>query len=214
MNARFFAVCAVTLGLLASSVGFAADYNPRKLKKWPADDQMLARIFDSWMTQPEMDIFVGLESTEERQKFLEEVGYWHLWAEIKDEMRPLVVKGDVVVGMNQDEVYMCWDKPARIRKDFKKEAYIDVLNYEFERDRKGREFLLKEDSQTSYKNEIFTRYVYMHNGKVFSVVDAGDEESVLDELPVEDAPEPTPRPEPEPEPAVDADSAPEADASE
>ena len=199
MNVRIAVVCAVTLGFLTSSVAFAADYNPRKIKKWPDEDKILARVFDSWMSQEEMDIFVGLESTEDRQGFLKEAGYWHLWEDMEDEMRPNVIAGEVVRGMNKDEVFMCWDKPAKIRKDFKKDAYIDVLNYEFERDRKGKEFLLRADSQTSYKNEIFTRYVYMHNGKVFSIVDAGQEESVLDELPVEDAPEPTPEPEEVPE---------------
>ncbi|MCP4873183.1 MAG: hypothetical protein GY898_31195 [Proteobacteria bacterium] len=216
MNARIAAVCAVTLGLLLSSVAFGADYNPRKIKKWPDADKMLARVFDSWMTQEEMDIFLGLESTEEREGFLKEAGYWHLWEDIEDEMRPNVIAGEVVRGMNKDEVFMCWDKPAKIRKDFKKEAYIDVLNYEFERDRKGKEFLLKDNSQTAYKNEIFTRYVYMHNGLVFSIVNAGEEENVMDELPVEDAPEPTPEPEPEPEPeegAEDSES-PADDASE
>ncbi len=102
----------------------------------------------------------------------------------------LVIEGEVVPGMNKDEVFMCWDKPKKIRKDFKRDAYVDVLNYEFERDRKGREFLLRPDSQTSYKNEVFTRFVYMHNGLVFSIVEEGQEENVMDDLPVEDKPEP------------------------
>ncbi|MEE2830579.1 MAG: hypothetical protein VX498_15430, partial [Myxococcota bacterium] len=91
-------------------------------------------------------------------------------------------------------------------KDFRREAYVDVLNYEFERDRKGKEFVLRPDSQTSYKNEVFTRFVYMYNGAVFAIVDEGYEEDVMDELPVEDKPEITPAP--EPEPASEAEAAP------
>ncbi len=103
---------------------------------------------------------------------------------------------------------MAWDKPAKIRKDFKKEAYINVLNYEFERDRKGKEFRLVPDSQTSYKNEVFTRFVYMYNDAVFRIVDEGDEENVMDDLPVDDKPQPTPMPEPEPAEQTEGDEAP------
>ena len=200
MAARLLIACLVAGSMLAASVATAATYNPRKIKKWPDEDKVLARVFDSWMSQEEMDIFITLESTADRHAFLKEAGYWKMWESIEDEMRPNVIAGEVVKGMNKDEVFMCWDKPKKIRKDFKREAYIDVLNYEFERDRKGNEFMLRPDSQTAYKNEIFTRYVYMHNGLVFSIVNAGEEENVMDELPVEDAPEPPEPPEDEPDP--------------
>ena len=188
--------------MLWVSVASAALYNPRKVKKWPEMDKVWIRSFDAFMSDEELDIFQGLRTTEERKSFLKEAGYWKMWEEIdEDEMLEHVIAGEVVPGMSKDEVIYCWDKPAKIRKDFKRDAYVDVLNFEFEIDRKGNEFLLRPDSQTAYKNEIRTKFVYMYNGSVFSIVWEGEEEEVLDDLPVEDSPEPTPAPEPEPEPS-------------
>ena len=182
-----------------AGVAQAATYNPKKIKKWPDEDKVLARAFSAWMSQEEMDVFIGLESSKERQGFLDKAGYWQLWKEIDNgkkpeepKMMPHVIAGDVVRGMTKNEVFMCWGKPTKIRKDFKKKAYVDVLNYSFERDRKGNEFLSPENSQTAYKNEIFTKFVYMYNGYVFSIVNEGEEENVMDELPIaESEAEPT-----------------------
>ncbi len=163
--------------------------NLRKIKKWPAEDQAWARSFDSWMSEEEIKLLVKMKTTEERQKFLTDLGYWKMWEDIEDEIKPHIIEGKVIEGMNQDEVYMCWDKPKKIRKDFRKSAYVNVLNYEFEIDRKGREFLLRPDSQTAYKNEVVTKFVYMYNERVFAIVYEGQEESAMEALPGEDAPD-------------------------
>jgi hypothetical protein len=168
--------------MLVPSLAAAASYSPKKVKKWPELDRAWARSFDVWMTAEEIEIFQKLATTPERQQFLEGTGYMKMWESIPEEMLPSVIEGKVLPGMTQDQVYMVWDKPLKIRKDFKKDAYVDVLHYDFEVDPKGREFLYLETSQTAYKNEILTRYVFMHNGKVFRVVKAGEEEGVLDDL--------------------------------
>ncbi|MCO4768540.1 MAG: hypothetical protein KDA24_00810 [Deltaproteobacteria bacterium] len=179
---RWLSPLILLLCMAVATPALAGQVNMKKLKKWPDSDKVLARSFDVWMTDDEVKVFEKLTSTEERQQFLEQAGYWQMWKGIEDEMMPLVVKGDVVKGMNQDEVYMCWDKPVKIRKDFKKDAYVDILYYTFEIDRKGNEFLLVEGSPTAYKNDEVTYYVYMDNGTVFAVVEAGQEEGVLDDL--------------------------------
>lgn len=191
---RLLALLAALFAFLLVGVAHAATYNPKKIKKWPDDDKVWARAFSAWMSQEEMDVFVGLETSKERQDFLDKAGYWQLWKEIdigkKDEepkMMPHVMDGEVVRGMTKNEVFMCWGKPRKIRKDFKKSAYVDVLNFSFERDRKGNEFLSAPDSKTAYKNELFTRFVYMYNGYVFSIVNEGEEENVMDELPIDES---------------------------
>ena len=203
---RIIAILTAACIFGSAALASAATVNLRKLKRWPAEDQAWARALDSWMSQDEANIFVKLKTTDERKDFLHETGYWRIWDEIEEEMLPHVIAGEVVKGMTKDEVFMTWDKPKKIRKDFRRNAYVDVFNYEFERDRKGKEFVLRPDSQTSYKNEVFTRFVYMHNGLVFAIVDEGYEEDVMDELPVADKPEVTPAPEPEPASEADADT--------
>ncbi len=193
----------LTITLIALTLAFpalAGQVNLRKIKKWPELDRAWARSFDAWMSDEELSVFIKIKTTEERQDFLKKAGYWKKWDKIEDEMLPNVLKGEVVRGMNKDEVFMCWDKPEKIRKDFRRDAYVDVMNYRFEIDRKGREFLSPKDSKTAYKNEVITRFVYMHNGKVFSIVDEGEEENAMDELPIKEAPKPTPEPEPVPAP--------------
>ena len=198
MNNRAMVSFLMLIAFLAtSSLAFAGTFNLKKIKRWPDADKSWAIAMDAWMTAEELDIFVKLKTTEERQSFLKDAGYWRIWKEVRDDYRDAVIAQNVVKGMNKNEVFMAWDKPKKIRKDFRRDAYVDVLNYEFERDRKGREFVLRPDSQTAYKNENFIRFVYMHNGEVFAIVDEGYEEDVMDELPVEDKPEVTPAPEAE-----------------
>jgi hypothetical protein len=183
------ALCILIAFTASSSLAFAGTFKLKKIKRWPAEDKSWALALDAWMTTEELDILIKLKTTEERQSFLKEAGYWRLWEEVRDEYREAVLSQTVIKGMNKNEVFMAWDKPRKIRKDFRRDAYVDVLNYEFERDRKGKEFVLRPDSQTAYKNENFIRFVYMFNGEVFAIVDEGYEEDVMDELPVEDKPE-------------------------
>jgi hypothetical protein len=189
------------LVLALSSPALAGQVNMKKIKKWPALDQAWARSFDAWMSKEELAVFIKLKSTDERKDFLEKAGYWKIWDRIEDEMLPYVLKGEVIKGMTKDEVFMCWDKPEKIRKDFRRDAYVDVMNYRFEIDRKGREFLSPPDSKTAYKNESITRFVYMYNGRVFSIVYEGEEEDAMDDLPIKAKPEP---PAEEPAPAEPA----------
>jgi len=179
---RWLTPLLLLLCVSVATPAFAGRVNMKKLKKWPDEDKVWARAFDVWMTDDEVKVFEKLTSTEERKSFLEQAGYWQMWEDIDDEMMPNVMKGEVVKGMNQDEVYMCWDKPVKIRKDFKKDAYVDILYYKFEIDRKGNEFLLVEGSPTAYKNDEITYYVYMDNGSVFTVVEEGQTAKVLDDL--------------------------------
>jgi len=200
----------VTLLVLAlGSPAIAGQVNMKKIKKWPELDQAWARSMDAWMSDEELTIFTRLKSTDERKDFLERAGYWKIWDKIEDEMLPYVIKGEVIKGMTKDEVFMCWDKPEKIRKDFRRDAYVDVMNYKFEIDRKGREFLSPKDSKTAYKNESITRFVYMYNGKVFSIVYEGEEEDAMDELPIKAQPEP-PADEPPAEEPPAAEAAPPA----
>jgi len=204
-------VAVVLLALAVAMPALAGQVNMRKIKKWPALDQAWARSFDAWMSDEELDVFIKIRSTDERRDFLTQAGYFKKWKKIDEEMLPHVIKGEVVKGMNKDEVYMCWDKPEKIRKDFRRDAYVNVLNYAFERDKKGREFVMRPDSQTAYKNENFIRFVYMFNGEVFAIVDEGDEENVMEELPGQDPPEETtPAPAPE-ESATEGEDTPQAD---
>lgn len=179
---RWLSPLIILLCLSIATPALAGRVNMKKLKKWPDLDRILARSFDVWMTDDEISVFQKLGSSEERQQFLEQAGYWQMWADVNDDVMPAVMEGKVIKGMRQDEVYMSWDKPVKIRKDFKKEAYVDILHYAFEIDRKGNEFLLVENSPTAYRNDEVIYYVYMDNGYVFAVVEAGQEEGVIDDL--------------------------------
>ena len=158
----------------------------RKMRKWAPAEKTLVIAYDAWMSSEELNIVLGLMTGDERMDFMAKLGWVEKWKnDLKDldDIRAAIEAQEVIVGMNQDQVFMAWDKPAKIRKDFKKEAYINVLNYEFERDRKGKEFRLVPDSQTAYKNEVFLKFVYMYNDRVFRIVNEGEEEDVMDELP-------------------------------
>lgn len=180
------AICAAFF--LPAMTAEAALVNERKIKRWSDDDKQVVRALDVWMTDEEMGIFLKLKTTEERTEFLTETGYLKRWTELNEAKDPsslnAIKKGEVIEGMTKDEVFMAWDKPMKIRDEFKREAYVKVLWYEFEIDRKGREFLVRPDSETAYKNEILTRHVYLFNNKVHAVVEEGSEEAsgVVDQI--------------------------------
>ena len=172
----------------------AALVNERKIKRWPDEDKEKVRALDVWMTDEEMGIFLKLKTSEERNEFLTETGYMKRWKELledkeKGDVVDAIKKGEVIKGMTKDQVFMAWDKPMKIRDEFKREAYVKVLWYEFEIDRKGREFLVRPDSETAYRNEIITRHVYLFNDKVHAVVEAGAESSndIVDQILAEEA---------------------------
>jgi len=203
MIARF----ALLAALLLPAAAFSAEpVNLKKIKKWPALEQTLVKAFDSYMSQEELDLLVKMKTSDERLEFIKKLGYMDIWeGEVSDEAKPRIAAAEVVEGMTVDEVKMAWDLPKKIRKDFRKDAYVDVMNYEFEVDRKGREFLLRPDSQTAYKNDVFVKLVYIYNGTVFRVVESGSEENVMDELPIDEPAAPAPE---EETPAAPADGAP------
>lgn len=125
------ALCILIAFTASSSLAFAGTFKLKKIKRWPAEDKSWALALDAWMTTEELDILIKLKTTEERQSFLKEAGYWRLWEEVRDEYREAVLSQTVIKGMNKNEVFMAWDKPRKIRKDFRRDAYVDVLNYEF-----------------------------------------------------------------------------------
>ena len=156
------------LAIAIATPAIAGKANLKKLsKKWPKEDVVWARSFDVWMSDDELAVFEKLGSTEERQKFLEQAGYWKMWEAIDEEMLPNVVEGRVVDGMSRDEVLMVWDKPEKIRKDFTKEAYVSELHYKFEIDRKGKRRRLEGDE---YNKDIEVLIVLELDGLVAGVV--------------------------------------------
>jgi hypothetical protein len=151
---------------------YAGKANVKKLsKKWPAIDVTWADAFDVWMSDDELDVFEKLTSTEERQKFLEQAGYWKMWEAIDEEMLPNILEGKVVKGMTRNEVLMVWNKPEKIRKDFTKEAYVSELHYKFEYDRKGRKKRLEGDE---YNKDIEVMIVLEMDGLVAAIVSTED----------------------------------------
>jgi hypothetical protein len=190
MLARILLTTIIALALLLPALpADAARVNTKKLKKWPAEDAVWVKALDTWMSEDELKLILGMKETAERQKFLEDAGQWMRWEKMLDSHKKdttipdAIRKGELVEGMIQDEVYMSWDKPTKIRKDFRGDDYVNVLVYTFEIDRKGREFLSWDESPTAYNNETLEKYVYMFDGKVFRIVNAGDEEDVMADLP-------------------------------
>lgn len=159
----------VALTVIAIALpAMAGKANVKKLsKKWPALDVKWADAFDVWMSDDELSVFEKLQTTEERQKFLEQAGYWKMWTEIDEEMLPNILEGKVVNGMTRNEVLMVWDKPEKIRKDFTKEAYVSELHYKFEIDRKGRKKRLEGDE---YNKDIEVMIVLELDGLVAAIV--------------------------------------------
>lgn len=142
------------------------------LRQMPADDAALFLTLDVFMTPEQQEIYLNTPDAESRLAYVDDAGFLSKWEGVDDEMKPRILAREVVAGMTQDEVYMAWNLPSRVRDTFESEGYIKKLFFTFERDaRTGEEFLSPPDSRTAYRNGTFVRYVFMRNGLVERVSD-------------------------------------------
>ena len=180
MNPKYLSSLLVCAFFLPAVPGNAALVAEAKIKRWAEEEKQLVRALDVWMTDEEMSVFLKLKTPAERRGFLQETGHLKRWTELEEAKDQTIFdalkKGQVIEGMSKDEVFMTWDTPTKIRDEFKREAYVKVLWYEFEIDRKGREFLVRPDSETAYKNDLVMRHVYLYNDSVHAIVDADSDQ--------------------------------------
>jgi len=180
----------VLVAAVAAMLAFpAAALNlTKEMKKLPEEDRQVIKALMIFMAEDEIEAYFELEDSAARTEFLKETGYYRKWEKIRDEMRPHVIRGDVVKGMNKDELWMTWGKPIQVRQTFYKKNYVDIYNYFFYEDRKGNAIPTSDpDDPKSYNRPQWNMNVYFHNDRVVSILEEGElfNPSDLEDKPVQ-----------------------------
>ena len=167
------------------------------LKKLPDEDRQVITALMVFMNEEEIEGYFTLEDSGARTSYLEETGYLRKWEAIREDYRPYVQRGDVVSGMNRDELWMTWGRPVQVRQTFYDKAYVDIYTYFFFEDRKGTAIPTDDrDDPRSYNRPQWEMNVYFHNGQVVEILEAGQlfspQELSDSHAPLPDALEPPP----------------------
>lgn len=175
MLRRVMMTMGVTAIALMIVIPAAAVNITKAMKKLPEEDRQIIDALMIFMQEDEIEVYFDLDDSAARVSFLTETGYYRKWQSIRDEMRPHVISGDVVKGMNKDELWMTWGKPVQVRQTFYKKNYVDIYTYYFYEDRKRNAIPTSDpDDPKAYNRPQWNMNVYFHNDRVVSILEEGD----------------------------------------
>lgn len=128
------------------------------------------RVF---MEEDQIDHYLKLETEDERNAYLKELGLWDRFYGYSERMREEIVRGDVAVGWSQDMLMMSWGHPFQIRKlAGRKAERSEQWVYRFEVGEDGSTRVWTPDSKTYYKaTRLFEREVTLDDGKVAEITE-------------------------------------------
>jgi hypothetical protein len=160
---------AVLLALPAWA-GNISDLPRGKVKKLSEQDRVWLQVFDVFMQDAELELYLELRNSEDRMEVLKAGGYMERWRLVDKDFHEAIRQGKVLLGMGQEEVYMAWNEPAKIRKTTIDDAYVEILLYRRIITRKG-ELEWEEGHPKAYNNAVVEREVVMGDDKVLVIWD-------------------------------------------
>jgi hypothetical protein len=96
------------------------------------------RALRVFMDEKDRKAWLKLKTTEERDQALKDAGLWDRFYSHPEEVRSMIVEGDVLVGWTRDMVYMAWGPPfERQRLTGREAARSELFVYRFELDKDG-----------------------------------------------------------------------------
>ena len=153
------------LGALLLSVGC----NPiKRLSDTEWDHYRALRVY---MSEDERNAFLKNKTEEERNEFLQALGLWDRFYQYPEDVRELILSGDVARGWTKDKLLMAWGRPYDMQKlagrdTYRSERYI----YRFEEHEGGRLIIWAKGSKTAYKAiRIFERTVILDDDVVAEI---------------------------------------------
>lgn len=142
-------------------------------RKLPEDEQVFLRAVDVFLEPEEIDAYVEAPDLLTRRELAERLAVAKKWELLSVEEREAIDRGEVLVGMSKDAVFMALGAPLRIRPFYDSEIgdRVESYQYRYERTSRGEVFLSPPNSRTAYKNEVFERHVEFVGGRVRAVLE-------------------------------------------
>ena len=160
------------LALVAAFV-FSVGCNPvKRLSDAEWDHYRALRVY---MTEGEKSSFLKNKTEEERNAYLQELGLWERFYKYPEDVRELILTGDVARGWTKDKLLMAWGRPHDMQKltgrDARRsERYI----YRFEELENGQLVIWTKGSKTAYKAvRLFQRRVIIDDDVVSEINESG-----------------------------------------
>jgi len=125
-----------------------------------------------YMSEDARKAFLKLKTEEERNGFLQEAGLWDRFYQYPEDIRGLILAGEVARGWTKDMVMMAWGAPYDKQKVVGRPAMrSERLVYRFELHDDGTILLWSEDSNTKFKAAgFFRREVVLDDDVVAEIV--------------------------------------------
>ena len=119
------------------------------------------RALRVYMTDAEKKTYLKYKDQQDRDAYLQKLGLWEKFYQYPEDIRELILTGDVARGWTKDKVLMAWGRPHDMQKLAGREAYrSERYIYRFEELESGELVIWHKGSKTAYKAvRLFQRQV-------------------------------------------------------
>ncbi len=158
---------------LLSGLILSAGCNPiKRLSDSEWDHYRALRVY---MTDTEKKVFLKEKEEENRSAYLQELGLWDRFYKYPQDVRELILEGEVALGWTKDKMLMAWGAPHDMQKLSGREAQrSERFIYRFEELEDGRLVIWRKGSKTAYKAvRLFQRHIEMDDDVVTKIYESG-----------------------------------------
>ena len=128
-----------------------------------------------YMTDAEKKTYLKQKEQQDRDAYLQKLGLWEKFYQYPEDVRSLILIGDVARGWTKDKVLMAWGRPHDMQKLAGREAYrSERYIYRFEELETGELVIWRKGSKTAYKAiRLFQRQLIFDDDVVVEMKEAG-----------------------------------------
>ena len=125
-----------------------------------------------FMSEDQRKVYLKMQTEEERNGYLQELGLWDRFYKYSPEQREAIVAGDVQVGWTKDMALMAWGAPYDKQKLVGREATrSERIVYRFEQHEGGVLIVWEPNSKSEYKAErLIQRDLLMEDDVIVEIV--------------------------------------------
>jgi hypothetical protein len=133
------------------------------------------RALRVYMTEVETKAFLKEKEEENRNAYLQELGLWDRFYKYPEDVREMILQGDVAPGWTKDKLLMAWGAPHDMQKLTGRDALrSERFIYRFEELEDGRLVIWRKGSKTAYKAvRLFQRHIVMDDDIVAKIYESG-----------------------------------------
>lgn len=133
------------------------------------------RALRVYMTDVEKKAFLKEKEEQNRSAYLRDLGLWDRFYQYPEDVRDLILSGEVARGWTKDKLLMAWGAPHDMQKLSGREALrSERFIYRFEESENGSLVIWRKGSKTAYKAvRLFQRHIVIDDDIVAKIYETG-----------------------------------------